>query len=266
MGLRGDGPPRQRAIGRDGGAGHGVGCSPHVQLRPKGRLPRRRGLPLGGAAIVDATVAVPAVQSLLHRALSERPLGAYHPAGLDGLSTPIDLVRTDRCPAHGALPSLHHRRDRRRPTTVELSPMEERRSRRRSNPEPPIPSERALSIFAAPELLLRTGPVVGGLPLRRGGGAFRAGVDRDRSAAADVALRRLDAVHREDHRSRTTPSTNSTNARPRPSCRGSHTASPSCRGPRPSSRRQRFSHQKSVTPWSAMLYRDVVGCLRTLRA
>ena len=55
-----------------------------------------------------------------------------------------------------------------------------------------------LSLLAPPELLLRTRAVVGDLPLRRGRRAVGSGVDHRRTVPLDVAIRRVDEVHRED--------------------------------------------------------------------
>src|SRR5580698_5871732 len=116
---------------------------------------------MGRTARLDAIVAVPTLQPLLHRVVPERPARVDHAAGLDRLSTSFRVVWVARCGVDRTLPALHLWRDHRRSTTVELSPVEEVRGTRWSNAEPPIPANRSLPLLETSELLLRNRPVVG---------------------------------------------------------------------------------------------------------
>ena len=124
----------------------------------------------------------------------------------------------------GRLPRLPGRGDGRRPAAVEFPELEEVGDRRRKDSAAAVRPDRPVPVLTSPELLLRAGAVVGGLPVRRDRGRVAAAVDRDRRGAPD---RRCSSGRRSSpraSRSRATPNTPTTSGRRRRSFPGSAAA------------------------------------------
>ena len=210
LGVRGAGRVR-RAARAHGGARHALGRPAHRQLRAQGRLPAgRRGLPVGGAARADGAVAVPAVQPVLHLGLPERAHPPVLPARRHRSKRPTPLGAWDVVLAVVFLAFLAGE------TVADqqqwnVPRWKARRARGGAHPEPGFLQTGLFRVLAAPELLLRAGPVVGVLRLRRGRDGRLAALD-DAGAVLLTLLFIGSTASPSRSRDRSTPATTTTGA------------------------------------------------------